>query len=510
MNHNTATNPIESQNGVGPSFPVEIGTSSPTASANPEAVPTVGGAHRVADRITRQRDKVGNRLPWFYSHSVPVIEDVPLDQTQLADALRIIKEQLPITGAELEHFYDRKLRPALRRLLAVRDEEEGKQHSYAYETSELNHALDKETERVNQADREAIAGLDGALPEAHRQAARKVTAAGGTYDPENPAPECVLRARRWDEGALASELRLPWTPADKETLMPKWVSWLVTPVVGTMIGLSLGIMSGFIPAGNWLAKPLPLGLFVSGGIVLAIGGKWGIFHSARVASQRYWLGLPVRNWFPFVVISVLITAAIIAMDSFVEREGLMASLRMQEMARSVSGEKPAADMGAKEWLYFLMAIIVIFGYAVNAYWEGYLSGRYDACLNRIREAQERRFQDEDAAFRSIPAVQEALDALAEVRWLLHEKNLLEQRIQERTARIDGKRLPLREDMTEEALRRIQDAMDQLNGTQATFDALFEDAKRRCEGGGSGIGSLRLFAGDRRPRQRRKEQSRRIR
>jgi hypothetical protein len=449
---------------------------------NPETVPTPGGAHRAQDALTRLRDKWGNRLPWFYSYSVPLIEDVPLARTPLASAAAHIRERLPIVGGDLEHFYDHKLRPALRRLVAVTDAELSRLEEANARAASLDLALDAEEVVANAADREALALREAALPDAHAEAAGKVATTGGHYDPENPAPEAVLRITREQEGPLAAILQLPWTPSDNHALLPAAVGWGVTIIVGAMIGVPLGILSGMVPVGNPLGRPALLAFFLAVGQAAAIAGKWAVKHASREASLRYWLGRAAGNWLPLTLFSVLTALGLLVIDSLVEREGLMASVRLRDLAAGLTGAQGTA--GGQEWLYFLMAIIVTFGYVLNAWWEGWLSGRRDACLNRVRDEQERRFVIADMAWRSRPEVQAALEAVAKVRRLLAEMAVLGQRITARTAAIEGKRLTHQPGLDEAARRRIQDAYDQLCGTQATFDTRFEEARLRVEGSGS--------------------------
>jgi hypothetical protein len=463
--------------------------------ANPEASPAIAGAHRVADLITRRRDAHGNRHPWFYSHGVPTIEDVPLLQTPLADATAAIKERLPISGAELEHEYDHKLRPALRRLIAIRDAEDKELVRHNEQAEQLSKDLDKEIEAVAEAEKQALAEVEARLVNAHRDAARQVAETGGIYDPQHPSDECALRLPAPDAAAVAAELKLPWTPSDRQAVMGVLVGWLVTVTVGMMIGLSLGIVAGYVPVGDWLSRPVGLTFLLVVGAAAAVAGKWAIKLSSREAAMRYWLSLPASNWLLFAVMGVLVTATIVAIDSFVEREGLMANVRLQDLARSLSNQAGSGPSTDREWLYFLMAIILTFGYAVNAFWEGYLSGRYDACMNRIRQAQSDRHQEADAQWRESSAVRSALHALGLVRVGLEEKRVLEARIAQRIAQLDSKRQPMLQSLPADACQRIQDAYDQFNGTQATFDAMLSEAKARC-GEGSGWRSL---VGGRRPR-----------
>ena len=147
---------------------------------NPESVPSKGGAHRSGDPITRRRDIHGNRHPWFFAHSVPSVEDVPLRETALASAIEAIRERFAITAAELEHYYDHKLRPALRRLIAIRDAEESRVVSHNEKAVIVGETLDAESTRVNADDAVAIAAIEASLADAHVDAGRSRLALAGS------------------------------------------------------------------------------------------------------------------------------------------------------------------------------------------------------------------------------------------------------------------------------------------------------------------------------------------
>ena len=461
-----------------PAFPME-------QDAVPPRMPTPAvaeaGAHREADPLTHPRDEHGNRLPWSYAAGPAWVDDVPAYETDMKGAIAFVEQHDPLAAREMGHFYDQRLLPTLRRLVAIRDEEERKAAQNRAQADGHNRLLEEEETRVNQDDRDALAAVEEQLSPAHEEAGRLVARAGGEYDPAAPTAEAVLRVHLESAESLAGELRLPATTADQEALLHPAISWSCSVAVGAMIGISLGLMSRMVPSGNWLARPVPLAFCLAGGLGAAILGKWAIKHSARAVSQRYWLGYPVGNWGPLAVASLLITTGVVVMDACVEREGLMAGVRLTDTLARAAGNGTATGHGS-EALYFLMAMILTFGYAVNAWWEGYVSGRKDACANRVRHAQELRFTQADKDRRAEGMVQEALEALARVRILFARHAELTARIAERAARLDARRLSAADGLSPDGLRRVQDAADQLNLAQAQFDALFTEAKIRYGAG----------------------------
>ena len=174
------------------------GTESAARSGFALPAPVVPGAGFPApaphDWLTRLRDKWGNRLGWSSVFSIPTVDDVPLEQTPLAPGLRAIEAQLPVRASTLHHFYDYKLRPALRRFWHVLAEETARLEAgnafAAQRNAEITaqqQALEADRDLRTAPDRQALTALeDGPLTQAHEDAALKVAQAGGVYDPANP------------------------------------------------------------------------------------------------------------------------------------------------------------------------------------------------------------------------------------------------------------------------------------------------------------------------------------
>ena len=450
-------------------------------------------AHREHDLKIRRRDRDGNRLGWFYHFNVPSIEDLPLQQTALGEAVAHIRESLPVRAAELAHFYDHKLRPAFRRLLAVRLEEETRLEAWN-ERSRSSHArADKDQESLTasrdaatRSTQETVIGLDQDLIAAHQEAAAKAAQVGGAYDPQNPSPACVLRHERRPLEVIAAELALPWTHADARDMMSAGLAWVTTTLIGVLIGISLGVMAGMLPADNLTARPLLLAIFTIIGFGGAWLGKYALRLSGRDAAQRYWLGRPWTNWVPSAVAALGVALAVLLADSYVERQGLLANVRLREMVLHLSTGAGGGG-GIDETTFFLAAILMSFPYVVLNLWDGYLRGRHDACMNRVRARQEQEFEQADRDRRAEPSVQQALDAVVRVLDLLRHKGMLISRIEEiaapfeqKMAKADSSRLPEREALDDQACCRIQDALDNFLGAQSVFDRMFEEARWQCE------------------------------
>ena len=442
---------------------------------SPAAIDTAE-PHKETDQIARNRDAHGNRLPWAYAGSPVLVDDVDAYQTDMKRIIAEVDTHDPIAGAELGHFYNQRLLPTLRRLVAVHEDAEKGTAQARAQAEAHNRFLDEQDAEINRDDRNTLAHTEAALPDAHAQAGVAVARTGGEYDPASLTPESALRLRTESLESLAGELRLPWTPTDKHATLVPALAWLCSVMVGTLIGVSIALASKWVPSGNWFARPVPLAVCVGAGLAAAVFGKWFVKLSARAVGERFWLGLPATNWGPLAALSFVVTGGVVTMDACVEREGLMAGVRLQEtLARAAGGGHAAAG---SEALFFLMAMILTFGYAGTAWWEGYLSGRNAPCLNRLRHAQETRFALAEDARRGDGAVQNALEAVAAVNRLRHWQDALAARIAERKAALDAQRVPVPDGVSPDGLRRIQDAVDQMNHAQAEFDGLLAEAKLR--------------------------------
>ena len=185
------------------------------------------------DLLTRLRDKWGNRLGWASVFSIPTVEDVPLAETALAPGLRVLEVQMPLRASTLHHFYDEKLRAALRRFRRVLAEETDRlAESNAFAAGRNagimteQKALERERDAATLADRQALTALeDGPVAEAHADAAAKVAAAGGVYDPNDPSEASVLRHGRTALEVVAARLGLPGPHGDAHAHLPGWLGW---------------------------------------------------------------------------------------------------------------------------------------------------------------------------------------------------------------------------------------------------------------------------------------------
>jgi hypothetical protein len=152
---------------------------------------------------------------------VPIVDDLPLAQTPLWEAVEWIRQGRPTLAARLHHFYDEKLRPALRRWHAVREEEEVRKEVYNAQAQEHNALISVQQDTLRVERDAAIAPeqamfrtLDLQIAEAHQEAGGRFAQAEGTYDMLNPSADGVLRHSPIPLEVVAAEMALPWTPDD--------------------------------------------------------------------------------------------------------------------------------------------------------------------------------------------------------------------------------------------------------------------------------------------------------
>lgn len=449
-----------------------------------DAEPLPGDA--VHDLINRNRDGVGNRKAYGYAFNVPTVDESRIEETELLRAIEVIRKRKPGLAAHLEHTYNHKLLPAGQRPRDVRAAEERWFQEHNARAIESNKHIDQQTkeledkrEQATAECREALDLANEALAEAHKLAADKVACSGGEYDPSSPTAQSVLDLGPNCMQAVAAELNIPWTPGSTH-LLPMWLSWVLSIVVGTMVGLSFGLMAHYLDPDTLTRQPaydLPFALI---GSAAAILGRAGIKYGHRQAAERSYLGLPWRHRIAILFTALLVDLIILVADSFVEVQGLLAAVRLQDAVNSLSG---SLSNQTNEHYYFLAAIIVSIGYVTSAAWEGYLAGRQNLLTNRIHQRC-REIADER---KREPAVMESLAAIAQVNELRRQVSSLETRIGEIVAPFNEKiqslgseRLQVLERFPERSMQRVQDALDNFNGAQEEFNAAFEAALRECE------------------------------
>ena len=452
----------------------------------PAGLPEAGASSFAArDLIPRRRDRFGNRFLWRWVMGVPVAEDRPLADTPLAGVLGGLAAHQPLRAHFLHHFYDQRLRESVRRLAAVRAEEEERLAGERTRVAATHEAAQRRL-AVLRREREAVddpggdrarrmASLAADLSAAQASAAEKAARAGGHFDPAADDDAAVVRLSPPTLERLAAQEGLPWVQGDAGALLPAWLSWGTTVLVGIMIGLSLGIMGGLLPVDAITRHGAMAGLCALIGFAAAALGKQAVTLAHRQASERASRGLAWPARATFVLLALALDAAVVLIDSVVEREGLLANMRLRDMTAALSGGSPGD--GAQAGLYFCAAVLVNLGYIVSSAWEGYFKGRHHFVRCRLLALQQAAAEAAEAERRGRPEVQAALTAAAGARRAeaaLKALEALPVALDAEIARLESAGPP-EPGLPTEALRRIQDAWDDVCGCQLTFDGLLEGA-----------------------------------
>ena len=471
------------------------------------------GVSEQHDPLTRERDAHGNPKPRIEVFlAPPATDDKPLETTPLKGALDVVAAQSPGRAAWLHHFYNHRVQPALARLHDVVREEWERVFKANAEVERHNAALtahqaDLEVERdeATRVDREALVVLDSPLAESHGVAAEKVALAGGSYDPQNPSPSCVLRHQPLDLRAIAGRDAIPYPEDNAHVKLSHTASLVLSGLIGTMVGVSVGIIAGVLHASR-LGTELPqlAGCALLGSGAAFAGGRFvkGLFYES--ANLRA-MGKSASSWMSAFGLGTLASAAIVVIEAVVEQQGL---LKLAALQTAFGGSQAGGAV--------FFAVGMLFGLPyIGAYaYTGWAEGTNAGALNRLQGIQETEFRTLNDEVRSRPTVQSALNAIARVVELLHEKAALETRVEATAAPFNaeiaqceaGKREPQHE-LDTSARYRIQDAYDNWNGAQLLFDRQFEESLYGAEptqGGGFWQRLLRAVFGVRPPKGRNRQ------
>jgi hypothetical protein len=486
-------------------------------------VPAAGaGAPVEHDLIARNRDRHGNRLPWFASFHVPHVEDVSLEESHLRKVLERIAEARPGRAWKLAHEYEEKVVRAFLRFRKIREEEEGRVAAYNVWVSDLNAAVDRQQDSLRRQQdealrphREQLAGLRTRLEAAHAIAQTRVAQVGGLYQPANPCEEDVLLVRRRSLAEIAPEEGMPDVENDQEDLLVKALGWLMTALVGLMAGTSLALMGGFIHPDTIQREWGAAVGFALAGFGAAAFARKAIVHLYRLAAERSYLRQPGKERAVAWGVAHALALAVLGIDCTVEREGLLKLARSSADLWALSGQ--AAHGRTPSWVYFTAALLATVGYVIYSAVEGYIRGRRGVVRNHLVRVQEGEAEQKTWRRREQVEVRAALEAVSQVKGLqlLHEEE--ETRLAEAAGPWDeciaveeAKRRSPQEALADEAHRRIQDALDNLLGAQERFDRELEAELELLEPSWGWAQRLGHLLYPRRKRNSTREQRRRIR
>jgi len=445
--------------------------------STPGAVVNGNGSSFDHDRIHRRRDDRGNRIPFGIAYIPPISGTKDLDETQLLLLLDRIEPVEQVKAPYLRSLYQDRLRPAFLRFQSVRSEVEhehsilkARSVSRDKEVDPIVTKLENDREEALEEPVEKLNNHRGSLFDAHAIAADNVSAAGGNYDPENPTEDSVVRVSRLTQQEAADRLQLPWGPTVYALKLPTWLVWVMTVLCGSLSGISVGILAGFIED---LFADIPklltwalLGQAAAMAMRKAIG--WAFFCFA----ESLYLKRPRRQQVSWFTAALIVFIALLLSVMTVDCYGILKLARFQSL---LSG---ADELPIPAFAMWCMAAFLTLGYLVYSAYDGVVHGRADAIENAIAAEIERDFVERSEARRDLPVVKEALRSLNLVRRGMSAVAAAEAKVAaitetfaQRIAKEDARRISYPDELSLEQKYRVQDALDNLVGCQIEFDSV---------------------------------------
>jgi hypothetical protein len=454
----------------------ELAPASPNHSA-PGATVSGNGCSFEHDRIPRRRDDHGNRIAYGIAYIPPVSGSKDLEDTELRRLLAEIKSAEPVKAAYLGSLYQDRLRPAFLRLQSVRSEVETELAVLRRRSVELDREIDPAVESLASERETAIAPLTSRLEdsqfeleEAHKAAASQVAAVGGSYSPEEPSEDAVVRVQKISYEGAAHVLQLPWGSGADAFHLPTWLSWTITALCGSVMGVSLGIFGGFVE--DLFGDPWMTLLWMTFGQGLAVAMRkavgWAFFHFA----ESFYLKRPRSQQASWASAAAAVFASLLVVAMAVDKEGILKLAQFQALQSGLEHkELPALTM-------WCMAAVITLGYLVYAAYDGLVRGRQDAVENAITAEIERDYRERSEARRTMPGVREALEAINSAKEKMRRVAACEAALaskqgefDQQISRHEAKRIAYPEELSLEQKQRVQDALDNLVGSQIEFDSV---------------------------------------
>lgn len=447
------------------------------SSGHPGATVNANGCSFEHDRIPRRRDDHGNRISFGIAYIPAISGSKDLVDTELCSLLAEIKSAEPVKTAYLGSLYQDRLRPAFLRLQSVRSEVEEELAAMRRRSIELDREIDPIVESLVAQRESAFAPLlakleeaQSELEEAHKLATAQVSAAGGSYNPEEPSEDAVVRVERLSSAQAAHGLQLPWGAAAHAFQLPAWLSWTITALCGSVMGISLGIFGGFIEdlfGDLWMTLTwMTLGQGFAVAMRKAVG--WAFFHFA----ESFYLGRPRRQQVSWASAALAVFGSLLVVAMAVDKEGILKLAQFQALQNGLDQKQlPTMTM-------WCMAAVITLGYLVYAAYDGLVRGRQDAVENAVAAEIERDFRERSEARRESPIVKEALQAVSFARERMRK---LAKREAELAAKSEvfyhligaqeSRRIPYPEELSTDQKYRVQDALDNLIGCQIELDSV---------------------------------------
>lgn len=429
------------------------------------------------DRIARRHDDRGNPVPYGITYIPPISGSQDLEHTELRHLLAQIADVDPVKAAYLGHLFQDRLRKAFQRLQDVRREVEEELKQGREQSISLSKEIAPIVEQLEQQQEAALAEPQANMSEnlnlidnAHAVASDRVAAAGGSYEPGTPSDDCVLRVSRKSSGVTADRLQLPWGLTARAFKLPSWLVWVMTFLCGSVIGVSLSILAGFIEE---LFADLPVLItWVVLGQGFAIAMRKAINWAFFCFAESFYLRQPRRKQVSWFSVAVIVFFSLLLAAMTVDSHGILKLAQFQALL-SGTDQQPISNFAMQ-----CMAAVVTLGYLIYSGYDGIVCGRNDAIENAIAAEIERDFEERSENRRSLPVVQEALRALNHVRRMMASIAMIRANISaisaefaQRIAKAEEGGTVFPDELSADQKFRVQDALQNLIGCQLELDAV---------------------------------------
>jgi len=431
------------------------------------------------DLVLRRRDKYGNRLPSVKAWDAPHIRK-PMEESKFQ---RLSDGFEPCTRAYLHYRYEL-LHGAYDNFCAVRQRVDRLAELELQQAAQRNSEIDQQQKRLQLELEEALKALESKhrdftsqLELAHQEAALRVAAAGACYNPTRLQTEMVLGTPLVSREMLLDREQLTDPGVEAQAKLPGWLTYAATSLVGSLIGISLGLLMGAINPATMGRRWLTTLLFCLVGLAPALFMRAALKLAFLVVGENDHLKVSSGRIALSRLSALGLGLAFAAVDCMVEYHGLLKLARLDAGLSALSGGAAQSGHG---WAYFCVAAIVTLGYLAYSAYEGWFLGRSRVIENRAqrglleaREAhQEQRLNQ--------PEARPALEAVSVVRHLEHRQKQLEQSredlqacYQKQLAELESRRVALSSLPSLTLRYEVQDAHDNLLGAQMELDRLID-------------------------------------
>lgn len=452
----------------------------------------------VHDLIPRLRDHKQNRLPYSWVWTLPVADGTPLEESQIQGVLQGLDGTRPLHASHLRYWFNEKLRYAIERFKRVREQVEREYREQRERAAARNAEIDKlqedlETQRDEAARpaREELERRERALEEAQQAAGSRCAVVGGSYDPENPHTDAALVPPLEDRKKILADEQLPDPSDDGKPFLPAWAENVATALIGAILGISLGLIGGFlVPATLGRNLEVLLGCVVLGQPPAYFMRK-ALVALFKFASEVAYLGRPWWAKLAAFGLACTVLATLSAVDIFVEYNGFLKLAQVDAALDSLSGPTQTGDHSGASLAalgMFLAAAIITLGYLLYSACQGWVYGRSLVIENRVEQVRLARRNRHDESRREIPEVQQALNAVHDVLECRRRRDLQAGRLAEviqpydqEIEALESSRPLAPDQLSQEQKHRLQDEFDNLQGAQLEFDRLLEGELQLAEG-----------------------------